>query len=192
MELGVVGGWSILCVHDSIHTVMWIGGAMNEYYLNPSQEHIRELPRENVLVCNFASGITTPSLYQELIAYKGKYRIATKRGFSNQVRECKTLVLNGGSSPLLIDTLNSIKGWQHYLKNKNVVAYSAGISALARYSFNFDINRVVQGLGIIPYNTIVHYDNSPHMKMGWSTLKLLFPFTQVLCIEDKDTYVFEE
>lgn len=125
-----------------------------------------------ILECNFAIPNYYPSLKERLNAWKNKDIIADPSKFVEQLQKCTVLALHGGDSPILINTLNSIPDWQKYLVNKTVFATSAGISALMKWSFNVDHNRIVKGLGILPFKSIVHYNDG---KRGLANILYLHP-----------------
>lgn len=133
-------------------------------------------PRPDALFINWASG------------GDGKWRNeARKSVFLEQLEEFNILVFGVGSSPALIDALNSVPGWKSKLKNKHVLANSAGISALTTLSYNLDIYRLVQGTGVIPVKSIVHY--LPEMRHFAKLLTLQPPDNLPLLLFDNHTQV---
>jgi hypothetical protein len=109
--------------------------------------------------------------------------------FPYQVEMCDALVIRGGDTPTLIHALNSIDGWREVLDNKLIYAFSAGISALMQYSYNQDHGRIIQGLGLIPMQSIVHYTNRDFAKK--MALYVSHPKIPILTIRDSETYTIE-
>mgnify|MGYP001608145618 CR=1 FL=1 len=76
-----------------------------------------------------------------------------------------------GDSPALIEGLKAIKLTAKDVEGKLVLAYSAGVSALTTHSFNFDHIHLVDGLGIIPFCSIVHYTPAKDWAADYLCLK---------------------
>ncbi len=142
---------------------------MNTYYLN---QWPKLTVSDTILECNFAIPNYRPSLKERLNAWKNKDIIADPSNFVEQLQKCTVLALHGGDTPTLINTLNTIEGWQEHLVNKKVFATSAGISALMKWSFNVDHMFILQGLGILPFKSIVHYNDGMR---GLANLLYLHP-----------------
>lgn len=109
-----------------------------------------------ILSCGFAGGQFRP---RHDPACAG-ITLANYDCFQEQLEELKPndlLYLGGGDATLLIAALTP---FMLALRKhaKNVAAFSAGISALASKSWNADHNIIVEGLGIMPYSTMVHVD----------------------------------
>ena len=165
---------------------------MNTYILNGTMEIAREhASGDRVLVCNFAWSTSKPSLREKYYAWKGHYEIAELHKFCQQTLECDILVLNGGDSPTLINNLRKT-GWFHTLDNKVILAYSAGISALTKASYNFDHHKIVNGLGMLDYTSIVHWTGH-NIEQWHGAYELIDKFSQYLFlpVRDDEYYVIE-
>ncbi len=69
------------------------------------------------------------------------------------------VVLPGGNTPTLIHYLQKAGLTREHLRDKTVLAVSAGVGALTAKSFNVDHGCVIHGLGILPLASIVHYQS---------------------------------
>jgi hypothetical protein len=144
------------------------------------------------LNCDFACG-TEVTTWQRIRAWKHHYSIARPHLFKQQVADCDLLILNGGDTPTLIDTLlHDCGDWGSELDGKVVVAYSAGISALAQFSYNRDHHTILRGMSVIPYQTIVHFN--VHSHRDWGLVEILeksHPDIPVKAIPDNGYYRLE-
>ena len=102
---------------------------------------------------------------------------------AEQIKWATSISLEPGMSPALINTMNRVEGWREHFVNKYVFAYSAGVSCLAMQSFNIDQFRIIQGLGYLPYQTIVHFQ--PHMEWMVDKLKEVSPEIPILRVDEK-------
>lgn len=102
----------------------------------------------------------------------------------------KALLLLGGGSP---EHIAAYKKWGRIdlsdLRNKEVYAFSAGISVLTAHSFNFDHYTVVDGLGLIQACSVVHYNPLKWWAAEYLQLKYGLP---VLTIADDEMVVVDE
>jgi hypothetical protein len=145
----------------------------NIFLLNAPLEvalaEFRSPPR--TLNCDFAMGshVTT---WQRIHAWRYHYTIARPHLFKQQVADCDLLILNGGNTPTLINTLlHECGDWGSELNDKVVLAYSAGVSALAEFSYNRDYHTILRGLSVLPYQTIVHFN--VHSRRDWGLVEIL-------------------
>ena len=164
----------------------------NIYLLNGSIQQAQNLcpmPHPNILVCTFASH-TNHSMREVYESFRQGYKLARVERFTEQVEACDILVLCGGDSPTLINTLKGIDGWREVLHNKVIVAYSAGVSALMQYSYNLDHHRIVEGLGIIPMQSIVHW--RPTLWACHQALMLAHPDIPIVTVNDGEYYQIQE
>lgn len=137
------------------------------------------------LYCDFAS---PQGLNQKPDVIQGKgfqCRMAHPDFFIEQIEWCDVMYLNGGETILLLEALHRIEGWREALKNKTICAYSAGVSALAKYSYNVDHYVLVKGTGVLPFNTIVHYTHAKQWMADILTRR--FPEFPLLLIGDNDS-----
>lgn len=164
------------------------------YYLNaPMSVVMASLPlNPHVLVCDWAWDKLKPSPIRRIRAWGKGRTLADVRRFTEQVRTHDLLILNGGDTPTLIDALIRNPEWIHHLEGKTVLAYSAGISAIARYSYNRDGHGILKGLGLIPYQTIVHmvWDNLKDCE-AYEELEETRPHIVTCAISDDEYYKIE-
>lgn len=143
-------------------------------------EHLKRPIR--ILSCHFATPAAAPKKDQPNHKYDLEYfqdmfygnctvAVATEANFVSHIRSCDVLYLHGGDTPTLINALKGLKGkWLEVLEDitadKVVFAVSAGVGALAKYSYNVDYKKVLEGLGVLPIKTIVHFQTDG-MEVDW-------------------------
>ena len=149
--------------------------------------HINKMVYGNrELHCEFAS-LHRQDVAPEIIQMQGyQFQLAHPTHFVEQIKWSTNLYLHGGETFLLLYILDQIPGWKEALEGKVICAYSAGVSALARYSYNGDHMVLVQGTGVLPFNTIVHYDN----RKWWMAddMEKQFPDIPLVLVGDDDKF----
>lgn len=111
---------------------------------------------------------------------------AHPRYFTHQIDWCDVMYFRGGDTFKLIASLQTAGEWQKAIKNKIICAFSAGVSALSKHSINQDRYVMVHGSGVLPFNTLVHYE--PHKEWMVNWLRHDFPDIPVMTITD-DAYM---
>ena len=87
--------------------------------------------------------------------------------FTNQINQADVFYLQGGRNEnLLIKKLKEINNLKELLQGKVVIGSSAGAMALCKYSASSDLETIVDGLGILPIKTFVHYPSELTEKMN--------------------------
>lgn len=136
----------------------------------------------------FAAGYIKKSTKKLFKEFWGGYKTndAELHRFTEQVIANDHIVFHGGDTPTLLHYLRQDMTWMGHLEGKHLYCISAGISAMAYRSFNIDHKKIVDGLGIMPLQTIVHYtDDKKYMGDAlYNTCKL-----PVLPIRDADSYI---
>ena len=118
-------------------------------------------------------------------------RHCSQESFMEDLKWCDSIYFSGGDTPKLLDALSKYdqKELHKLLSQKLIVATSAGISALAIGSANFDHMKYLDGIGFLPFCTIVHYVASKHFVV--KELQKLYNNVPVLCVGDRDRIVLE-
>jgi peptidase E len=144
----------------------------------------------NILSVNFASGKYSQAETKFSRGTLPNQKMATVKSFIEDLEWAHTVIFNGGDTLNLLDVLDTfdLNVLKELLNQKVVIAYSAGISALTVCSANFDHMHYVQGTGILPYTSIVHYEN--YKQKAARALKEMYPNLPCLCIRDTDTIRF--
>lgn len=165
----------------------------NTFILNGWLDSIQLPKNPKILVCTFASPVRMKRWERKMYQWRTGKTVAVPEIFPQQLQEHNVLMLNGGDTPTLIDTLNRIKGWREHLHDKYIFAFSAGISALTCYSFNVDYQMILKGLGILPFKSIVHYN--PYKMWIWKH-KLeqhqTYENLPLLLVQDNQYYVIKQ
>jgi hypothetical protein len=104
--------------------------------------------------------------FRENLGQNIRYVIASEAAFLNQIREADVIYLHGGDDDLLIGKLKNYPTLAASFKNKIVIGSSAGAISLAKKSWSCDSRTIVDGLGLVPTNTIVHFDSDYALKRG--------------------------
>ena len=139
------------------------------------------------LVCDFASWEAW-SIPKMIRIWRQGGQLANPANFIKQLRACQVLILEGGDTPTLIRRLNHTPDWWKEMEGKTICAFSAGISALMARSFNVDHHQILDGLGILPYQSIVHY--SPDM--DWMVDRLAEDCRlPVLCFDERSSIIIK-
>lgn len=110
-------------------------------------------------------------------------QMASVSRFIDQVKWANSIFFDGGETLALVKQLRELGDWTQYLKDKTIVAVSAGISALMTVSFNTDHFIEVDGLGLLPFASVVHYRDN----MQWMVrfLKTRHPDLPVITVPDR-------
>lgn len=124
-------------------------------------------------------------------------RLADERGFEDQVRRANVILLKGGTSEVLVDTLSRHKGWEKGLDGKILAGSSAGADAISRSYFDLDSPGVRHGLALLPIAALVHYRsdyNAPNV--DWDSaeakLKAADPEAEFVPLREGEFRVFEK
>jgi len=159
-----------------------------EYGQNLSAEILKTISGDiSVLSCFFA--LPEAKLQEAVIAFEPWFRenfgqnmqyvIASEANFVDQIREADVIYLHGGDDDLLIGALKRYSDLALYFKDKIVIGSSAGAISLAKQSWSCDSRMVVTGLGLVPTNTIVHFDSDYAQKRGLQPIDWLQAETEL-------------
>jgi len=77
----------------------------------------------------------------------------------NQIKESDVIYMHGGNTYNLKAVLEKIPNLENLWKNKIVSGLSAGALVLGKYFYENDDETCDQGLGILPYKILVHYND---------------------------------
>jgi hypothetical protein len=108
--------------------------------------------------------------------------------FAEQVENSDIIVFNGGDATELIYMLDAEPGWRNVIMDKTIIAHSAGISAMALKSYNRDGHGIINGCGLLPFQTIVHFD----ARRDWHLVGKLYEESHlpVLTLADSQPFVW--
>lgn len=117
---------------------------------------------QGAMEVHFASGLLRKSLRTRIQEVLNGWvsPVAEFHNFSKSFKEHEHVVFHGGDTPTLLEYLRYDQTWLNYLEGKTLWGFSAGVSAMAYRSFNVDHKRIITGMALIPYQTIVHYNDS--------------------------------
>jgi len=87
-----------------------------------------------------------------------KFRLATKENLVDELEWADTILLRGGDTLKLIDELKKVKDLKEVFKGKIVAGSSAGFIALAKYFYDQDHDKILDGLNILPIKAISHFN----------------------------------
>lgn len=88
-----------------------------------------------------------------------KFVRASERDLRWQLERADALFLNGGSNEKLIDVLRSYPDLKELLYGKTVAGSSAGAHALSTYYYSNDDGKIMEGLGILPFRVVCHFES---------------------------------
>lgn len=89
-----------------------------------------------------------------------EYKVATVDGFLDEIKWADVVYLHGGTTALLVDSLQPFNDLERAFEGKIIVGSSAGTNYLSKTFFSPKRNVVGNGSGIININTVVHYGAS--------------------------------
>jgi len=99
---------------------------------------------------------------------KLEFTLANEEDFLEQIRKNDLIYFSGGDTVDLVSVLDKIKGWQEKLKNKNIMASSAGTDIFSKYSYDIELFKLTENYGLVPLKTIVHYGSEKYTpQIGW-------------------------
>jgi peptidase E len=99
-----------------------------------------------------------------------RYMAAKEKDFPEQIKQASVVYLHGGDDGLLIHKLRNYPEIAKHFKDKIVIGSSAGSICLGERSWSCDSRTVIRGLGLVPANTIVHFDSDYAEKRGRATI----------------------
>ncbi|MES2315807.1 MAG: Type 1 glutamine amidotransferase-like domain-containing protein [Patescibacteria group bacterium] len=85
--------------------------------------------------------------------------LATEENFLAQLKNSQVLLLKGGETDILMDTLKRCGNWMDLLDGKTVAGTSAGAMALAKYSHALEKDSILEGFGLVPVKVIAHWES---------------------------------
>ncbi len=77
--------------------------------------------------------------------------------FVEQIKNCDVVYFRGGDTPMLQKKLEEIFDLKKLLENKIVIGSSAGSLVFAKYYYDQDYDKVLEGLNFLPVKMITHY-----------------------------------
>lgn len=137
--------------------------------------------RGKKLFVKFALGVIERHESEEL----GGFRIACEETFIKDLKWADSIYFGPGDTIRAMEVLKQfdVEQIKKILKNKIVIGSSAGVSILTAHSANFDHMIFMDGMGVLPYSSIVHYDDYKSPVIDQLITRYGLP---VLCIRDGD------
>jgi len=168
----------------------------NEYFFKQFTEHV---PKDNVkiLMCYWAR----PKENWALLFERDKARVAKQTSKTVDVQKVDTvealriglpdadvLFVSGGEEELLRPYMSQLGFLQEMIRGKVFIGSSMGtFLASKNYALSLSTqneNTVYEGLGLIPYNTLCHWDIEINKEKKIALLKDKDPHTPILCIDE--------
>jgi len=151
-----------------------------------------------ILLCYFASEDTDNSGKFEQDSQRmtersnGKhftFLLADEENFVEQLSRAHALYIRGGSTPKLLQILNTYDNLKEKLDGKTVAGSSAGAYAIGKYSpFHGDEpgGNVREGMGWLPLRVVTHYESSdiPPNSEALALLKDTAPELDMVLLRD--------
>jgi hypothetical protein len=163
------------------------------------QEILRDTPRDvEILLVYFAKEIDRiPKNKEEDITQfeknKGNkslsFEVATEELFLTQVSESDIVYLHGGMTSKISNILKKFSDLKNSFEGKIIAADSAGVNALATFSYSQNADGILEGVGVIPYKTMCHY--SEQFKNKVPELNKYAPDSELLLLSEYQYKVFE-
>lgn len=160
---------SILKINLSMNKYILIGGGniidKNALIDTITNSYSKNSKCVNILIVPFARYSTDwPGIFKryikryEGIVFNKKFVLASTnlKIFNTQLNKSDIIILCGGNENLLLPLINRSNFRE--IKNKMVVATSAGANILSCFFYSNDRNRIENGLGILQIKTICHYN----------------------------------
>lgn len=88
--------------------------------------------------------------------------------FKEQIEKARTIIIRGGSTDKLVNTLGSLNFAGLNLDGKTISGNSAGAYALSRSYYSLTDHTVKNGLGLVNCNVVVHYKSSSYRDIDWA------------------------
>lgn len=163
-----------------------IGGCQEKMDLQTFKEAVfsNETSDVRVLVCLFARNpesydwdavfAETQQFFQKVNSdIRYTFTCATEESFVSQVKNHDIIFFVGGDQIPLYSTLARVGNeWTEYLGDKIIIGTSAGADLLSAYNFDQQQRACAQGLGLVPWKTIVHFGaDDPSMPVDWQEAK---------------------
>jgi peptidase E len=94
------------------------------------------------------------------------FTTATVENFGSQAKDSDIIYVRGGDTRRLIEKFKKINNLKEAINGKIYGGSSAGANAIVKYYFSFKLDKVEQGLGIIPIKTFPHWEESKQEKLA--------------------------
>lgn len=124
------------------------------YFAREPQKYARALEQDKELFKQAAREIKSFS-----------FTVASIKGFSEQAKHSDVIYVRGGDTRRLIESFKKIPNFTSTIKGKTYGGSSAGVNAIAQYYFSTNLDKVMQGLGVIPINSFPHWEESKQQKL---------------------------
>ncbi len=123
--------------------------------------------------------------------------LASQENFLEQVKSADIVFLRGGETELLLERLNKTGNWVKELEGKTLVGTSAGGDVISKYSWNLDLKKVEECLGLLPIKFIPHWHSdydSPNIdwQKAFQELKEYKEDLPIYALKEGEFKVFEK
>lgn len=139
--------------------------------------------------------------FQRYLGDDTEVRLALPETFLEQIGWADIIYLHGGRTANLFAIMDTLEGIEERFKDKIVVGSSAGTNYLSKTYFSPKQNEVNKGTGIVPLNTIVHFESENDgeislSKADWKNvvtrMKSVVGDEPIMLIREGDFVAFEK
>ena len=157
-----------------------------------------------ILDCMFARSLDSWEIkFKEDIEFFSKHidnfepTLASEENFVEQVKLADVVFLRGGQTELLLEKLNKAGNWIKELEGKTLAGTSAGGDVISKYSWNLDLKKIEECLGLLPVKFIPHWRSdydSPNIdwEKAFQELKDYKEDLPIYALEEGEFKVFEK
>lgn len=139
--------------------------------------------------------------FHQYFGQDAEVQLALPETFLDQVDWADIIYFHGGRTASLLGILNNFPNIEENFKDKVIVGSSAGTNYLSKTYFSPKQNEVNIGSGIVPLNTIVHYESENDgeislSKSDWADvivrMKAVVEDEQITLLREGEFVVFEK
>lgn len=134
------------------------------------------------------------AFFEEFLKGKFETNLATTKDFVEQMRWADAIYFKGGSTTLLMETLEQCPGWEKEIDGKTVAGGSAGANFFAVYGHSRS-QGIVEGFGILPIKVLPHYLSDYTPELDWNKIEQIMrerhPELPLYCLREGEYRVIE-
>lgn len=114
-----------------------------------------------------------------------EFKMASEENFLDGCEWADVIFLSGGRTEKLIEKLKKYEDLKQVFTGKIIAADSAGVNALAQFSYGKNSKEIKEGFKILPFKVVVHYlDGNPN------PLKDIEPNLETILLKEYETRFF--